>query len=267
MSTWPDPAATVSTTDMDDDTDSLTAARADILDLTNKFNVVLGTCTQASTPWTDLNDTTLQKRISGGTTNGIVLQDASGDVIDSGKTTQTTVTDDDTKVPTSGAVVDYVDANAGGREFLATFNTTGTATIGTNTSVPAGTIRIEVLFNAVSGSGSGNIQVELGSSGPTYSVSSNGNITRDAGTTAGVSSGPAVLTSGTASDSSLVGMIELMKLDGSNVWMYKGQLADPPNSEQFQAAGLVTLVGTLTAIKVTIQSGTFDAGSVDVYVS
>ena len=104
MSTWPDPTGTVSTTDMDNDTDSLTAARADILDLTTKFNQVLGTCTIASTPWTDLNDATIQKRIGSGTTNGIVLEDSNGDVITSGKTIETTITSSDTKVPTSKAV-------------------------------------------------------------------------------------------------------------------------------------------------------------------
>ena len=112
MSTWPDPAATVPTTDLDDDNDSLTAARVDLLDAVGKLNQILGTCDQASTPWTDLNDTTIQKRITTGTTNGIVLEDANGDIITSGKTISTTITDTDAVVPTSGAVVDYVAANS-----------------------------------------------------------------------------------------------------------------------------------------------------------
>jgi hypothetical protein len=46
--------------------------------------------------------------LSGGTTDDIVTIDANDLPQDSGKAFETTITDDDTKVPTSGAVVDYV---------------------------------------------------------------------------------------------------------------------------------------------------------------
>lgn len=47
----------------------------------------------------------------------------------SGKTAQTSVTDDDTKIPTSGAIVDYVTALGGGDMQKAIYDTTNSGTV------------------------------------------------------------------------------------------------------------------------------------------
>ena len=268
MSTWPDPSATVPTTDLDNDTDNLAAARVDILDAVQKLNQILGTCTIASTPWTDLNDTTLQKRITSGTTNGIVLEDASGDVITSGKTISATLTDTDAVVPTSGAVVDYVAANTAAPLTHTGSNFTGrTATLGEATNIPTTATQVVVSFHVLSASGSGDIFVGLGDSSYSYGDSWVDRVELSAAED--LNTGYIKLTRASSSEfHKYSGTLTYTRINGTNVWSVVGQVFDTWFSSQVSARiqGYITTTSTTDRIKIIVDgSNTFDGGTASVY--
>jgi len=259
MSTWPDPSATVPTTDLDNDTDNLAAARVDILDAVQKLNQILGTCTIASTPWTDLNDTTLQKRITSGTTNGIVLEDASGDVITSGKTISATLTDTDAVVPTSGAVVDYVAANTAPPLTHTGSNFTGrTATLGEATNIPTSATQVVVTFTGLSTNSSLDyIRIYLGDATYSYSAA------KTQGTGAQLTDGGVSLSVVTpdAADTSY-GTVTFTRINGTTTWVVAGSVINVSNEA---VGGYITTTATTDRIKITTSSGAFDAGTASVY--
>ena len=271
MSTWPDPSATVPTTDLDDDTDNLAAARVDILDAVQKLNQILGTCTIASTPWTDLNDTTLQKRITSPTTNGVVLQNSSGDVINSGYTVETTLTGGATKLARSDAIKTYVDNNtpSGVWSYHTLFSST-TTTLGSTTTIPATCTGIRLLFSNVTVATSSNIDISLSYAGASVAYADTswfGYEKNSSGVDSLSSDDPDLNLGGIIQPTDTVsGCIELYKRDAANTWIVNGQIAafgDDFNSY----SGYCTVGGVLSSLRVySSTSDNFAGGTVDVFI-
>jgi len=152
---------------------------------------------------------------------------------------------------------------------LATPQATTSGTSIDFTSIPAGTKQINVMFNAVSVSGTDNIMVQIGDSGgietsgyvQTYSYQRDnqpGAVTNGGGT------GFATLMNSAAGQVS--GTMTLTLLDSSNnIWTMTYQLGGV-SDRLFAGAGGKTLTATLDRVRITTISGTdtFDAGSVNI---
>jgi hypothetical protein len=147
--------------------------------------------------------------------------------------------------------------------------TSGTAvasTSGTNidfTGIPSWVKRITVMFNGVSGSGSSNIIVQLGTGSTTYtttgyiSTSTFGNATTTSATT-----GLTILNDSSAYV--MTGQMVITNFSG-NTWIESHTVK---NSTAATAAGGgdIALGAVLTAIRITRVNGTdtFDAGSINI---
>ena len=107
---WPDDTA-IDRNDFTDDADIVTGAsgaRADLLDLLDRFNLVLASITPGANPLTDQNSGDYMKKVDATTPSEICLLDASGHPIRSQKTIVGAVTGS-ANVPTDAAVKTYVD--------------------------------------------------------------------------------------------------------------------------------------------------------------
>lgn len=147
---WPTDTTPISTTNMDADTDLLTAARADILLLTQKFNDVLNSIDDGAVPTSSLNDGSYMKAVTGTVANEICILNADGHPIRSQQTITTTLGTDNTTVPTSGAVNTAISASAGKAVVSGAVASDGTDLIlpsGWSPTVRAGTAEYTLTHN------------------------------------------------------------------------------------------------------------------------
>lgn len=154
--------------------------------------------------------------------------------------------------------------------------TSGTAATASGTAVdftgiPSWVKRITVMFNGVSGSGTSNFIVRLGTGAtPTYATSGYasgaGDATGAGGANTSTSSAGFILFGTQAAADAYSGLMTFSLL-GSNTWCASGCInrtntAPYPSS----ASGAVTLSGALTAVRITTVNGTdtFDAGTINI---
>lgn len=194
----------------------------------------------------------------GGTENFVPKADASGNLVD-GYGLETTLTDDDTKIATSGGVIDYANGDIAGP----TASSSGTA-IEFN-SLPADTTEVTIFLRGVSLSGADNLLVQL-STGSTYATSGyTSTAVAIVNTAAGATSSTAGFVFTDNADSNLVtATIRLEKEPGSNAWLCDG-LNRRSALALGASSGEVTLGGVLDGVRiVTTGSDTFDGGAVSI---
>jgi hypothetical protein len=154
--------------------------------------------------------------------------------------------------------------------------TSGTAqatTSGTSidfTDIPDWVKRITVMFNGVSGSGTGALVCRVGTSS---GVISTGYFSvyegiGTGGTTSSLASNTTFfgLMGGLAATDLSYGSIMLTTV-GSNIWVISGTVCrDAATDAVYMTSGAVTLSGTLDRVRLTWSNGTdtFDAGSVNI---
>lgn len=150
--------------------------------------------------------------------------------------------------------------------------TSGTAVASTSgtsidfTGIPAWAKRITVIFYGVSGSGSSNLLIQLGTGAtPTYTTSGYlSTSTVAAGTVSTVSSTAGFIVWQNTLTFLLSGTMSLTNIT-SNTWVSNttGKLS---SSETVFAGGDVALGAALTAVRITRVNGTdtFDAGSINI---
>jgi len=149
--------------------------------------------------------------------------------------------------------------------------TSGTAVASTSgtsidfTSIPSWVKRITVMFNGVSGNGSSNLLVQLGTGSTTYTTSGyNSSTTAAAGSvTTGSSTAGFIIWQDTASFT-MSGQLILTNITG-NTWVGGGTVKLSTTVTAF-TGGDVALGAALTAVRITRVNGTdtFDAGSINI---
>ena len=134
------------------------------------------------------------------------------------------------------------------------------------TSIPSWVKRITVMFNGVSGSGTANLLLQLGTSGGIVStgyVSSGFRINQ--GTTSGGASSTAGMILGSDNASWTTSGIATFALVGSNIWI--GSFSGKGTTTSGLVSGMdVSLGGTLDRVRLTTSNGTdtLDAGSINI---
>jgi hypothetical protein len=181
-------------------------------------------------------------------------------VITSGETIASN--DSDTAVPTSAAVVDYVESKAGTRS--AEFATTsGTAIDITGISTSA--VSIDLHFNAVSLSGTDQLLVQLLDSGG--SPITTGYVSVSATPANGLATATATSTSGFIVRTSLAtdstsGIMSIRRIPGGTNWVSSHSLAKNTTASN-TGGGTAAAGGNVTGIRLTRTGvNTFDAGSI-----
>lgn len=146
---------------------------------------------------------------------------------------------------------------------------TATATIsGTThdyTGIAAGANRITIVFNEVSTDGVEELLVQIGDAGGIETASyastawnSGGNVTDTTGY---------LLTRLQAAADQYSGAVVLTRISG-DIWSSSGILSNPPDIKTFVSAGIKTLSGELTQLRLTTTGtpDTFDGGSFNIFV-
>jgi hypothetical protein len=162
-------------------------------------------------------------------------------------------------------------ASGGGGGGSITLGTPQPSTSGTSidfTSIPAGTKRIDVMFNGVSVSGTSPIIVQLGDSGGAENTGYTGAVSGMSSTvsTATLSSGFALSDSGTSA-AVLNGTLHLTLLNSSTfLWSATGLFGRSNSAAMFICGGIKALSAELDRIRITCVNGTdtFDAGSINI---
>jgi len=127
-------------------------------------------------------------------------------------------------------------------------------------SIPSGTKRITVMFHLLSNGGSGQLQVQLGTSS---GLTTSGYVSRSDWGSGGEQTLTGFGVYGISGSSTLSGIMTLVHM-GSNVWV-ESHTARYNSSNGVFGGGGVTLGGTCDRIRITPNaSNTFDGGSVNV---
>lgn len=135
------------------------------------------------------------------------------------------------------------------------------------TGIPSGVKRITVMLNRVSGSGSSNFLVQLGTAGGITTsgyVGACGYTNATSAATSNYTTGIA-LTNAIAAADSQSGLLIICNVSG-NIWSASGSFALSANPNINFTASNVTLSGALTTVRLTTVNGTdtFDAGSINI---
>ena len=140
----------------------------------------------------------------------------------------------------------------------------------TFSSLPTWVKRITVMFNAVSGSGTANFLIQIGSGSVTSTGYVSGSVITSIGsgnTTSGISSTAGFIIPAANSANSYSGILTLVNQSG-NVWVASYVLSTTAGGNQVaQGAGILsTLSGALDRVVLTNTNGTdtFDAGSINI---
>jgi len=134
------------------------------------------------------------------------------------------------------------------------------------TGIPSWVKRITVMFSGVSTNGTNNHIIQLGyGSGPTYVTSGYlGSASTQSGTSTSFSTGFMFNPSATATDANS-GIATITNITG-NAWTMTSMIGNTINNNLRYAAGNVSTVTVLTAIRITTvgSTDTFDAGSINI---
>jgi hypothetical protein len=133
------------------------------------------------------------------------------------------------------------------------------------TGIPSWAKRITIMFNGVSGNGSSNVLVQLGTGSTTYTTSGyNSTTTVAAGSVATASSTAGLIVWQNVSSFTMSGTMVLTNITG-NTWVSNttGKLS---TTETVFAGGDIALGAALTAVRITRVNGTdtFDAGTINI---
>lgn len=137
------------------------------------------------------------------------------------------------------------------------------------TSIPSWVKRVTVMFNQISTNGSSVTTIRLGTSSGVEATGYIGSTV----TAFGANSGTYARTISTGFDVSydqdsnaiMSGMYTIV-LMGSNIWTTNWMIARSDTNRTYFGAGVKTLSGTLTTVRLTNTNGTdtFDAGSINI---
>lgn len=132
------------------------------------------------------------------------------------------------------------------------------------TGISAGVKRITVMFNAVSTSGTSNIQIQLGTGSTTYTTSGYAGAVSLVGSSTFISTGIGV-TQTTAAASTHSGITTITNITG-NTWTAGGYVAGNATNGCSVSGSSIALAAALTAVRITTVNGTdtFDAGSINI---
>lgn len=165
--------------------------------------------------------------------------------------------DNDTSIPTSAAVKDYVDSAAGYTESSVVATTSGTSqTIG---SIPAGTNRIELSLYKVSISANDVILIRLGTSGGLATTNYESSVSA-AGVITNYTSSNAFIVGAGAAFRFLSGTILFVRHGSTDVWTASIGLTGVDTS--IAGGGQVDLGAEITQLGIVAASGSLDAGSI-----
>ena len=134
-------------------------------------------------------------------------------------------------------------------------------------SIPAGTKRITVMFNAVSTSGTSQMQIQLGDSGGIETTGYTGSYANIASASAAavLYTGAGYLLGANVASNTFTGSVVLTQLSGTT-WIGQGLVAGSTALYMWNTAGGKTLSDVLTQVRITTVNGTdtFDAGSINI---
>ena len=139
------------------------------------------------------------------------------------------------------------------------FTTTGTTQLGEATNIPTTANQVIVSWTEVTGSA---VQPEifLGDSSYAYGTSTVRNRT-NGGLTANATGG-VYMTDDSYTNDATHGTVTFTRVHGTQIWAVSGNLL---GGNDTRVAGYITVTGTTDRIKITVASGTFDAGTASVY--
>lgn len=174
-----------------------------------------------------------------------------------------------TAIPSQQSVKAYVDAQVSGLDSGTVQNTTSVSSVEW-TSIPAGTKRITVSFAGVSNNISTTTKIQIGDSGgyETTAYESSGVTSSASGfTNTTLSTGFLIGGASWSSGDKMYGQITLtLQNSSSNTWVAGGVLNStyPSSPQQHSCGGSKSLSGTLDRVKLMVDVGSFDAGSVNI---
>ena len=171
----------------------------------------------------------------------------------------------------SKLVVAEIEDAAGGNPYSISLGTDTATASGTSidfTSIPAGVREINIMFEAVSASGSSDILVQIGDGG---GIESAGYVSlalevNSGGTAAGNSTAGFQIVDGNSASNVYRGIIRLLLKDSANfTWVQSGILSRDASTE-YPSAGVKSLTAELDRVRITHANGsdTFDAGSMNI---
>ena len=149
--------------------------------------------------------------------------------------------------------------NAGG---TTPFPASAGPTLVNYTGIPSWVKRITVMLNGVSGSGTSNFLIQIGSG----SIQNTGYIsTASTSNVAAASTAGFIITQTVTAATTQSGMVYISNFNG-DTWVMSSALAFSNASTCNTGAGTVTLSGTLDRLRFTTVNGTdlFDAGSINI---
>lgn len=149
--------------------------------------------------------------------------------------------------------------SAGGITLL-TEQATTSGTADKDFTIPAGAKRVTVMFNSISTSTASTLLVQLGDSG---GVETTGYVAVSSiGTTPTTSTSGFVAAKHGISTDVVSGAFVLTRMNGSHKWVGQGVL--DMDGAAASGAGVKTLSGELTTVRITVSGDTWDSGSVNV---
>lgn len=163
--------------------------------------------------------------------------------------------DNDTTLPTSAAVKDYVDG--AGWQWLAEQNVTSGTITSLTTAIPVGVNEVVIRFKGISTNGGNHAGIRLGHSGGLVSSGYEGG--------AGVATSSIGFTSGFglfigAAARAITGCIRLQRVGTGNLWSYDQSSRDQVGGNMGTGIGEVDLGAALSSISVFATGGdSFDA--------
>jgi hypothetical protein len=133
------------------------------------------------------------------------------------------------------------------------------------TGIPAGVKEIKVVLNGVSRSGASPLLVQIGDSGGIENTGYESSAARaSASETPVTSTAGYVLDSGTGVDGvTFNGIVTLVNVSG-NIWVASGSIGEYSSGYAYASGGTKTLSATLDRVTLTMASGSFDAGSMNI---
>lgn len=153
---------------------------------------------------------------------------------------------------------------------IATFNTTGSGTLGETVSIPAGCNRILVAFSEVDWSSATRIMVELGDSSG-YSADSGGGFNTVLTSTcaaASFSGGPWKIYGSGSANENVTGFAEFYRVPSTNRWIGAGVACSASGTRANKAAGYIdNATEEVDRLRITLEgAGVFNDGEVKVFV-
>lgn len=136
-----------------------------------------------------------------------------------------------------------------------------------NDAIGAGAKRVQIGFDELSTNGTGNLAIILGDAGG-YEVAGYSSAVVNAGTGTAGGAGSFIVANSVVATSRFSGVVTLLRVSGTNKWIFSGSLVDTNGNTSRVFGGVKTLSDALTSIRVQSGSGLdqFDNGSLSLAV-